>query len=143
MPGAKGVGGGEIGWARFAPLAWVRCDGRRSISLPAEAQPAAALSILPVQDGYYAGFLGGARITLLKSTETGRDGCEVWHLMIAEGKLFPAKPASAEPQSTNGRPAGKAQAASSRAKHDYARPAETAARGRGVSLSAEAQEIPF
>ena len=88
---------------------------------------------------YFSGYLGGARITLLRSNEAGRDGSEVWHLMVVEGKLFPPRDdAPAKPSAVPA--AARAQVHS---KGDYARPVETAQRPAGQRLSVEGQAIPF
>ena len=73
---------------------------------------------------YFSGFLGGARVTLLKSNETGRDGHEVWHLMVAEGKLYPPKDAGSKVAATDDAPAEMFRSAPeySSAKRDFARP---------------------
>jgi hypothetical protein len=88
---------------------------------------------------YFSGYLGGARITLLKSNEVGRDGAEVWHLLMAEGKLFPLKTEN-EPRTQD------AQATSARRNHsksDFARPTDTGQRPAGSRLTADQQAIPF
>ena len=73
---------------------------------------------------YFSGFLGGARVTLLKSNETGRDGHEVWHLMVAEGKLYPPRDAGSKSAATGDAPAETPRSAPkySCAKRDFARP---------------------
>ncbi len=89
---------------------------------------------------YYSGYLGGARITLLKSNETGRDGAEVWHLMVAEGKMFPAKSVGGG-DGNAGQDRGR-QTATASAKRHFAKPRETGERGIH-HMSAEHSEIPF
>ena len=92
---------------------------------------------------YFSGFLGGARVTLLRSNESGKEGAEVWHLMIAEGKLFPPKAASLEVPSSHGHNERTPRAVSSHSKRDFARPRETGDRAGKVLMPAELQEIPF
>jgi len=76
---------------------------------------------------YFTGFLGGARITLLKSDELGRDGAEVWHLVVAEGKLYPPKSAATESAKSDRSAQHGNGTATRRAKLDHARPLEGAA----------------
>ena len=93
---------------------------------------------------YFTGFLGGARITLLKSTETGRDGAEVWHLMLAEGKLYPLKGGDDPKLDADNTRVAPSAGRRTNAKGDFARPSRlTDDAVTRASLPAHHQEIPF
>ncbi len=93
---------------------------------------------------YFSGFLGGARITLLRSKETGRDACEIWHLMMAEGKMFPMKDAdSAEPKRDPVERSVPGSTGRAAAMRNYAAPPRTVAEPRPSAGSGPDAEIPF
>ena len=54
---------------------------------------------------YFAGRIGGARVTLLKSRETAEDGGEIWSLMIAEAPKQDQRGPSNEARRETQRPA--------------------------------------
>jgi hypothetical protein len=93
---------------------------------------------------YFSGYLGGARITLLKTRETGRDGCEVWHMMISEGKMWTPKTEGAKPTAE---PSNSTTEGSRDAARDYQRPHNgsppAAKKGAAHSASGPDDEIPF